>query len=268
MREGKLEYFIPEAEINVTEDYMRDLALRTQNEAEVDKRYQKFLESKQVENKDNIVPFSTQEAEVAVSQAEQPEIPAVSIAPEVTPQQNTDAPKLATEAPTVVAGPVIEEVKPEIPSVDVAPEIPQMNNDTNNIVEFPGTVNTNTIIEEQPVNMMDTPIINETPIVEDNTKIVDFPSMNANVSVENNAKEENQSVVEASYLNTANELIAQMRELTNKYLQTMEDMIVKMQGNLKETNELKELYIGAVDKAQQMLVSQNQSEEVTTTRAA
>ncbi len=268
MREGKLEYFIPEAEINVTEDYMRDLALRTQNEAEVDKRYQKFLESKQVENKDNIVPFSTQEAEVTVSQAEQPEIPVVSIAPEVTPQQNTEAPELVTEAPTVVAEPIIEEVKPEIPSVDVAPEIPQMNNDTNNIVEFPGTVNTNTIIEEQPVNMMDTPIINETPIVEDNTKTVDFPSMNANVSVENNAKEESQSVVEASYLNTANELIAQMRELTNKYLQTMEDMIVKMQGNLKETNELKELYIGAVDKAQQMLVSQNQSEEVTTTRAA
>lgn len=238
-------------EINATEEFVRDLALRDENFKKLVENYAAYLKSLEPKEEKvaDIVPFPTGEAEPAVKEENQPEIPAVSIAPELT-----------AEAPAMEPTSIIE---------SVVPEVPQMNSeDANNIMEFPSVANT--IVEEQPQEIIvDTPVINEAPIV-DNTNIVNFPSMDAQTKVEETPKEEGKSVVEDSYLNTANEIIAQMRELTNKYLQTMEEMAAKMHGNFKESQEYRKLSMQTYDNAQQILASRNQNVEETNslTRAA
>lgn len=238
-------------EINATEEFVRDLALRDENFKKLVENYAAYLKSLEPkeEKAADIVPFPTGEVEPTVKEEEQPEIPAVSIAPEIN-----------VEAPALEPTPIIE---------SVVPEVPQMNSEyANNIMEFPSAANT--IIEEQPQEtIVDTPVINEAPIT-DNTNIVNFPCMDAQTKVEEPAKEEGKSVVEDSYLNTANEIIAQMRELTNKYLQTMEEMAAKMHGNFKESQEYRKLSMQTYDNAQQILASQNQNLEETNnlTRAA
>lgn len=146
-----------------------------------------------------------------------------------------------------IVSPQIEEKEetiaemPQVPIVDaIAPApisvIPEETESVNNITEFPNIQNTN-IVEEQPV--LDT----------SNVVSMDIPT---------SEEKQSGSVVSESYVSIANQLIEQVREVTNKYIQNMEEMKDEIGRQLEEAYKINELSKQTFDKSQQILTAQNE----------
>jgi len=81
--------------------------------------------------------------------------------------------------------------------------------------------------------------------------------------------EQTESVVKDSYEKTAADIIQQMRELTEEYLNKMEEMRAEISRNLEEAKGINELSKQTFDRAQAMVpVQQNVEPVLELTKAA
>ena len=224
-------YILPSNEILVTEDYMHDLALRDENLRNLLEHYREFLKT-QVQETPEINPFAQQE--VAPEVAEAPEMTASQeIVPEIQPETIVEN--------TNVQDNIIPQAEITIPETSIVTE-PIVDN--SNIVEFPTAQNTDLIQEQSAITET---TMKEAPIAEES---------------------KSESIVVQSYMSTANELIAQVKEVTDKYIETMEEMKEEIGRQLEEANKLNELSKQTFDNAQQILASQSVEDEVSLTKAA
>ncbi len=183
-------YALPEGEINVTEDFMHDLALRDANLSKLKSNYAEFLSTQtKTEEEPVINPFETPVME---------------------------------SAPTIEAEPVLEPITPEPIPVESVVEQQSVEPQAN--------------IEEQP-------------------------------SLETPQPQEN-SIVAKSYVETAGELIEQVKEITNKYIKTMEEMKEEIGRQLEEAYKINELSKQTFDNAQQILNQNNDDVTKNLTKAA
>jgi len=152
------------------------------------------------------------------------------------------------EAPIMNDAPALEPVLdiPQMPvdntQIDVVPTVP-VENSNENIIQFPSPV-----INDMP----NAQVVNESPIVSVEPVI-----------------EQTESVVKDSYEKTAADIIQQMRELTEEYLNKMEEMRAEISRNLEEAKGINELSKQTFDRAQAMVpVQQNVEPVLELTKAA
>lgn len=221
--------------INVTEDFMRNLALREENLTKLNANYQTYLSS--------LPPKEVEVAEVAP-----------------LPIENT----VAMEGPTpTVEQPEVQGANlNETPIVEFTP-IPEIEEAPASINEKPA-FEVPTPVVEQPVvePIMSAPTVEVSPFEQSPMVDAAAPVVEPAVIAPSISNEENKSIVTESYLTVANDLVSQMKVLSEKYLQTMEEMVKKMNANLEESQEYRKLSMQTYDNAQQILASQVQNNNI------
>lgn len=212
-------YAFPEGEQLVTEDFMHNLALRTENLDKLVANYEEFLKSKQVEETAEIKPLASQE------------IPAATIA---------EFPQTIQEFSTITPNPIVEPIIKDIPSAIPTPEIIQ-----NPSVAFSG-IEKPSIVEETQNQIVNTPVIEPTP---ENNNLVNLPEQ----EVQNN----NSSSVENAYIENIDTLIKQMKKISDEYIKQMEHMKAVSLEEFKQIKELRKLAEDTVKRAESVMANSN-----------
>lgn len=255
---------VPEENL-VTEDYVHDLALRTENLANLSANYEEFLKKKQ------------EKAEEKTASA-----------PEINPFATEVAEVNNSEITEIKEAPVVSTVVEDIPSVIPTPEVSQTPVMDTQIVDFPGVQNT--IIEEQPqVSIVDTPsispienvitsapstdnLISEVPVNQPviQESPVTMQGMDAPVVeqpkevVQNNEvqQEKTDSVVANSYIESINKEIENIKKSTEAYIKVLEDSKVVFIENFKQIQDLRQLAETTVRNAETVMANANNAQSV------
>ena len=255
---------VPEENL-VTEDYVHDLALRTENLANLTASYEEFLKKQQEKEQEKMAsvpemnPFATEVAEV-----NQPEMAEVKEAP------------------------VVNTVIEDIPSVIPTPEVSQAPVMDTQVIDFPGVQNT--IIEEQPqASIVDTPsaspveniitsapfsdnVISKSPVVEPviqenvatiggtDAPIIKEPKIVSQNNVEQAEKVD--SVVANSYIESINKEIENIKKSTEAYIKVLEDSKVVFIENFKQIQSLRQLAEETVRNAEAVMANANNNQTI------
>ena len=243
-RKDEFVYVKPSEEILVTENFMHELALREANYKKLEENYQGFLKAE--EEKQSVAnPF------------EQP-------IPEPEAIQASEAP-MPEAAPSTIPEPVpVAEISPvfpaDAPSIDTPKEgSTELANEKavkDNIINFPGVEKVNTPLDVNSQNIEPQPStknekVQDTPAVETTGVVEEAPSALESI-------EQKPSIVSQSYMETANQLINQVREVTDKYIKNMEEMKDEIGRQLEEARKINDLAKQTFDNAQKIMSSQNQ----------
>lgn len=283
-RMGNEEYRLVPEEVLVTADPYHPLGLRDENLDKMVSSYEAFKTTKEV-----VTPVVEETLTTPVEQVENVVLtePAVTeVAPTLTENVSetimpaepviTEAPKLEEEAPAIT--PAVEE--PILDPFAIADSLVQTSNNVENtihedIVPPVGIDIVNNPVEniapvaEEVQSVVSEPVIEEIPVKE--SVVVEQPVQESaiafpqpEVSLEPvNPVVEKESVVKDAYLNGADNIIQQMRDTTEKYLnemhaiqeryiKEMEEMRSEISRNLEEARGINELSKQTFDKAQSM----------------
>ena len=169
-------------------------------------------------------------------------------AEEAKQAQSTIIPFEQQMAPEVV--PTVEVAASE----EVAPivEIPSAPTDEN-IIPFPSM---------QTTPIVDAPVMASPSIPPVETPIMDIPQEEAKTEITQGEKPA-PSIVSKSYIETANDLITQVREVTEKYIKNMEEMKDEIGRQLDEARKINELAKQTYDNAQQIMNNGNSVSDLT-----
>ena len=232
-RKEEFTYVKPAEEILATENYKK-----------LEENYQGFLKAE--EAKQTVVspfeqPVPAPEA-TQVSEAPMPDIASSTTIPEPVPVAEV-APVFPADAPSV-----------ETPK-DISTELANEKAVKDNIINFPGVEKVNTPLDVNSQSIEPQPIIEnatpqDIPAVEPAPVVAEAPSV-----VE--PSEQEPSIVSQSYIETANQLINQVREVTDKYIKNMEEMKDEIGRQLEEARKINGLAKQTFDNAQAMMNTQD-----------
>ncbi len=252
-------YIKPTEEIMVTENFVHELALRDANYQKLAGNYQAFLKAEE-----------EKQAQTAINPFEQQPLPDV---------QQPETPVLEQPQPLEGATPVVEQAPvSEIPS-PIQPETPNMENIPGPEVVAPienapvemtpvGTPEiNNSVVEQQPIveeaTIPTAPVIENTPVAQSAPVVEETPIVNEAVNPVEEPKKEKESIVSKSYMENASELISKVREMTDKYIENMEEMKNEIGRQLEEAKKINELAKQTYDNAQQIVSSQMTQNDLT-----
>lgn len=226
-RKDNFSYVIPQEEILVTENYMHELALRDANYQKLEANYQEFKKAEEAKQEQNVVnPFEQQVAPEVASVETQQDIVA-PVGPTIA-EVSAPAPEaIQTIAPT----PIVDAPVAEIPSAPV-----------DNVIPFPSM---------EPTPIVDAPVMEAPSIPPVEAPIMETPQ--EEVKPAPVQEEQKPSIVSKSYMETANDLITQVREVTDKYIKNMEEMKNEIGRQLEEARKINELAKQTFDNAQQII---------------
>lgn len=282
---------VPE-EVSVTVDPYHPLGLRDENLDKIMVSYETFVAAKNVVPVENnletismneeVIPENqpevTQVIEEPVQMEQVPE-EKVEMVQNVEPEMIISEPVVSEdtmsimdvpveEQPVVQEAPIIEEAPQEEKILDpfaIAASLDPVTEEVHQDIVPP--VGIDNVLESAPVvpemNNIEGPVINE--------GIIPFPQPEVAQVVEEPVSIQNESVVQNTYEKTADDIINEMRVLTEEYFNKMEEKKAEISRILEEARGINELAKQTFDKAQenvQNVVAFDQGQSLELTKAA
>lgn len=279
------DYRIVPEEVSVTVDPYHPLGLRDENLDKIMDSYETFVATKTVvpvetnletiSMNEEIIPESQPQVIEEPVQMEQAPEEKVEMVQSIEPEMIASEPVVLDdtmsimdvpleEQPVVQEAPVIEEAPQEEKLLDpfaIAASLDPVNTEVHQDIVLP--VGIDNVLGSAPVvpemNVVEEPIIND--------GIIPFPQPEVTQVVQEHVSIPNESVVQGTYEKTADDIINEMRILTEEYFNKMEEKKNEISRVLEEARGINELAKQTFDKAQEnvqnIVADQGQSLELT-----
>lgn len=262
---------VPE-EVSVTVDPYHPLGLRDENLDKIIVSYEAFVAAKTAAPVENTIV----EEPIQMEQAPEEKVGEVQ---NIEPEMAISQPVVSDDTVSIMDVPVEEQpVVPEAPVINEAPQeekildpfaiaasLDPVTTEVHQDIVPPAGIDN--VLEAAPV----VPEMNNIEAPVNDAEIIPFPQPEAAQIVEEPVSVQNESVVQSTYEKTADDIIKEMRVLTEEYFNKMEEKKAEISRVLEEARGINELAKQTFDKAQenaQNIVAFDQGQSLELTKAA